>query len=220
MLGGMHAARRLLTVATLVAVAVAVVAWPARSASAAPRMLKGPYLQDLAPTSITVMWELDEPTAAHLVVDGPGGERAQDVPSAHVAEATISGLVPATRYRYRVEAGGQTWRPASSRPLRRSAHRRCRSRSWCSATVGPGTEAHRRVVERACRKKVPDFVVGTGDMVDDGAREDQWQQFFEVERQVMRDNVFFPAVGNHDRQGRGRTIDTYRRLLLGARQRR
>jgi 3',5'-cyclic AMP phosphodiesterase CpdA len=27
---------------------------------------------------------------------------------------------------------------------------------------------------------------------------------------VLRDNVYFPAVGNHDRQGRGRTADSYR----------
>ena len=43
--------------------------------SAAPKMLKGPYLQDLAPTSITVMWQLDEHAPAQLVVDGPGGQR-------------------------------------------------------------------------------------------------------------------------------------------------
>ena len=39
------------------------------------RMLKGPYLQDLAPTSITVMWQLDEAKAGKLIVNGPGGER-------------------------------------------------------------------------------------------------------------------------------------------------
>jgi 3',5'-cyclic AMP phosphodiesterase CpdA len=46
--------------------------------------------------------------------------------------------------------------------------------------------------------------------VDDGYRQDQWQQFFDVETPVLRDNVYFPAVGNHDRQGRGRTADSYR----------
>jgi 3',5'-cyclic AMP phosphodiesterase CpdA len=47
-------------------------------------------------------------------------------------------------------------------------------------------------------------------MVDEGSREDQWQQYFDVENKFLRDNVYFPAVGNHDRQGRGRTADTYR----------
>ena len=50
----------------------------------------------------------------------------------------------------------------------------------------------------------------TGDMVDDGAKAEQWQQFFDIEAAQMRDNVYYPAVGNHDRQGRGRTADTYR----------
>ena len=28
-------------------------------------------------------------------------------------------------------------------------------------------------------------------------------QYFDVENKFLRDNVYFPAVGNHDRQGRG-----------------
>ena len=44
-------------------------------ASAEPKMLKGPYLQDLAPTSITVMWQIDELAPARLVVEGPGGTK-------------------------------------------------------------------------------------------------------------------------------------------------
>ena len=59
-------------------------------------------------------------------------------------------------------------------------------------------------------QEVPDFILGTGDMVDEGFRQDQWQQFFDVENAMLRDNVYFPALGNHDRQGRGRTADTYR----------
>ena len=40
-----------------------------------PRMVKGPYLQDLAPTSITVMWQMEPQGPAKLVVEGPGGSR-------------------------------------------------------------------------------------------------------------------------------------------------
>src|SRR5438874_12366272 len=79
------------------------------TASAAPKMLKGPYLQDLAPTSITVMWQMDDLVPAKLVIEGPGGPREQDVPPDHIVEARVDGLQPATRYRYRVESSGQTW---------------------------------------------------------------------------------------------------------------
>lgn len=172
-----------------------------------PRMLKGPYLQDLAPTSITVMWHLDRAAPARLSIDGPGGERTLEVAAARIAEATIDRLAPSSRYRYRVEAGGQTWNgefataPAigADAPL---------SFIVVGDTRG-GVDAHRRVVERMAQE-VPDFVLGTGDMVDDGLRQEQWQQFFDIEDRLLRDNVYYPAVGNHDRQGRGRTADSYR----------
>src|SRR5438876_11608095 len=81
----------------------------AATASADPKMLKGPYLQNLAPSSITVMWQLDEPRPAKLTVTGPGGERVLDVGAARIAEATVDKLVPESRYRYRVDVAGQSW---------------------------------------------------------------------------------------------------------------
>jgi predicted phosphodiesterase len=176
-------------------------------ATAGPRMLKGPYLQDLAPTSITVMWQLETPAPATITVTGPDGSKTTAVDRARIAEATLSDLQPATRYRYRVEAAGGTWDGefATAPPIGKDV-------PFSFVVMGDtrnGTEQHRRVIERMSQE-VPDFVLGTGDMVDEGWRQDQWQQFFDVENQLLRDNVFFPAVGNHDRQGRGQTADTYR----------
>jgi hypothetical protein len=179
----------------------------AARADAAPKMLKGPYLQDLAPTSITVMFQLDEPVPATIVVGGPGGEKRYDVPAARIVEARLDGLQPATRYRYRVAVADKTWDGefATAPPNGKDV-------PIAFVVVGDsrdGADQHRRVIERMSRE-VPDFVLGTGDMVDDGARLDQWQTFFDVEDRLLRDNVYFPAIGNHDRQGRGRTADTYR----------
>src|SRR5690348_1632432 len=159
----------------------------ASAADAAPKMLKGPYLQDLAPTSITVMWQLDEPVPAKLIVTGPSGERTIDVPGDHIAEARIDGLQPSTRYRYRVAIDGQAWDGefATAPPIGKDV-------PFQFVVVGDsrnGLEQHRRVVERMAQE-VPDFVLGTGDMVDEGFREDEWQQFFDVEGQMLRDNVY------------------------------
>ncbi len=170
-------------------------------------MLKGPYVQDLAPTSITVMWQLDQAVAARVVIAGPGGERAIDVSAARISELTIDRLLPSTRYRYRVEAVGERWTGEFA-----TAPEVGTDVPFSFIVMGDtrnGIDAHRRVVERVAQE-VPDFVLGTGDMVDDGYRQDQWQQFFEIESELLRDNVYFPAVGNHDRQGRGRTADSYR----------
>ncbi len=170
-------------------------------------MLKGPYLQDLAPRSITVMWQLETPAPAVLTIDGPGGERSQEVEASRITESTITGLQPATRYRYKVTSAGGTWTGEFATAPEIGA-----DVPVTFVVIGDtrsGTDAHRRVIERMSQE-VPDFVLGTGDMVDEGHRQDQWQQFFDVENPMLRDNVFFPALGNHDRQGRGRTADTYR----------
>ena len=174
------------------------------------RMLKGPYLQDLAPTSITVMWHFDHAVPAHVVVEGPGGARAIEVAAARIGEATIDHLTPSSRYRYRVEAGAQTWSGEFA-----TAPEVGTDVPFSFSVMGDtrnGVDSHRRVVERMAQE-VPDFVVGTGDMVDDGSAEEQWQQFFDIEHRLLRDNVYFPAVGNHDRQGRGRTADSYRAFV-------
>jgi len=182
----------------------------ASTAMAAPKMLKGPYLQDLAPTSITVMWEMDTEVPAKLVVMGPGlpgRERTIEVAPAHIVEARIDKLEPASRYRYKVIVGDDTWEGEL-----RTAPPDGKDVPFTFVVYGDsrnGVEQHRRVVDRVSQE-VPDFVLGTGDMVDEGFRADQWQQFFDVESRLLRDNVYFPALGNHDRQGRGRTADTYR----------
>lgn len=188
-------------------ISIAIVVAAASAAHAEPKMLKGPYLQDLAPTSITVMWQLDEQREATLVVDGPGGKKAQTVAPARVAEAKVEGLAPSSRYSYTVTVGDKTWAGEL-----RTAPPDGKNVPFSFIVVGDSrssVEQHRRVVDRMSRE-VPDFVVGTGDMVDSGDRHDQWQQFFDVENSLFRDNIYFPTLGNHDRQGRGRTADSYR----------
>ncbi len=170
-------------------------------------MLKGPYLQDLAPRSITVMWQLQRPAAAKLTVIGPGGSRTIDVEPQRIAEARIESLQPASRYRYNVEVDGKTWEGEFA-----TAPEVGTDVPHSFIVMGDSrysADAHRRVVERVSQE-VPDFVLGTGDMVDEGHRQEQWQQFFDIENPLLRDNVYFPALGNHDRQGRGRTADSYR----------
>jgi len=182
----------------------------AGAAEAGPKMLKGPYLQDLAPSSITVMWQMDELVPAKLVVDGPGGQRTQPVAPARIVEARIENLQPASRYRYRVEVGDDVWKGEFA-----TAPETGKDVPFSFVVVGDSrgsVQQHRRVVQRMSQE-VPDFVLGTGDMVDEGFRQDQWQEFFDVENEMFRDNVYFPALGNHDRQGRGRTADSYRALF-------
>src|SRR5688572_17394386 len=88
---------------------ISVVACMTGSALAETKMLKGPYLQDLAPESITVMWQLETAKAAKLTVTGPGGEKVQTIDPTRIGEAKVEGLSPSSRYRYRVEIESTSW---------------------------------------------------------------------------------------------------------------
>src|ERR1019366_8226296 len=59
-------------------------------------------------------------------------------------------------------------------------------------------ELHRKIIQ-AISKADPDFVVHTGDLVTDGYDTAQWPVFFDIERDLLRKTVFFPVLGNHER---------------------
>src|SRR5690349_1188638 len=133
--------------------ACACVLFAAASAEAGGKMLKGPYLQDLAPSSITVMWQMDEMLPAKLIVDGPGGTRTQDVAPARIVEARVEGLHPASRYRYRVVVGDETWRGEFA-----TAPESGKDVPFSFIVVGDSRGSisqHRRVVQRMSQE-VPD----------------------------------------------------------------
>jgi len=168
---------------------------------------KGPYLQNVAPTSISILWETAKPAAGTLRVTGPDYDRTLPVSAARRQEVVVTGLAPSTRYTYEVTVGGRVEHGelATSPPDGAQSPFTFIVYGDTRSQLGP----HRRVTE-LLRAEVPDFLLGTGDLVDEGGKEEQWQQFFEIERELLRDNVLFPAVGNHDRQGRGRTADSWR----------
>jgi Icc-related predicted phosphoesterase len=64
-----------------------------------------------------------------------------------------------------------------------------------------GHSVHRAVIEAVSREQV-DFVVHTGDMVERGGKQDQWNLFFQIERPLLRKAPILPAIGNHDASGR------------------
>ncbi len=60
-----------------------------------------------------------------------------------------------------------------------------------------GHAVHRAVVEAAAREQV-DFLVHTGDLVEFGGRDEQWDRFFQIEQPLLEGAPIFPAIGNHD----------------------
>ena len=168
---------------------------------------KGPYLQNVSQTSITIVWQSDPSQGGVVEIEGTPVRRIESAPD-EIHEVVIDKLSPSHRYRYSVTVAGEriggqfaTAPPAGS--------------PFSFVVFGDTREnvsSHERVVDRV-REEAPDFIIETGDMVNEGSSEHDWQLFFDVERDLLHDNVLYPSVGNHDRQGRGRTADNYRKYF-------
>ena len=168
---------------------------------------KGPYLQNTNSSTATVMWETS-PARAGVVTLRTDPQRTFESPADEMHEVVINDLEPGRRYQYSVSIDGEVvsgefaTAPEPGAPFSFVVFGDSRS----------NVSSHERVVERV-RSEVPGFILGTGDMVNVGSSERDWQEFFDIERELLRENVMYPSLGNHDRQGRGRTADAYRRYF-------
>jgi tRNA (guanine-N7-)-methyltransferase len=184
----------------LVLILAATLVW-SKVAKAEARIVKGPYLTGLSDSSVDVRFELDLGSPATLAVvreDDAGGSPAvfssRDSAGMHSVRAT--GLDAATRYAYTVRLGGSvvggghfTTAPGhdSSAPINFLVYGDDRSDPTAHA-----------VVVRSMTQVPCDFLVNTGDVVEDGSSAADWQSFFEVEAQLLRNHPIFVAIGNHE----------------------
>jgi predicted phosphodiesterase len=66
-------------------------------------------------------------------------------------------------------------------------------------------EVHRKVIAAVLQHSHPDFVVQTGDLVNDGGDPAVWPIFFDIERDLLRQVAYYPALGNHERHSHNYT---------------
>ena len=85
--------------------------------------------------------------------------------------------------------------PDRGRPLRFAVYGDVRS----------GHDVHAEL-DQALAAEVPDFAILTGDLVDRGSDEGDWERFFEISGPLLRQLPIFPAIGNHEYASRGRGL--------------
>jgi hypothetical protein len=148
-----------------------------------------------------VRFELDTAAPADVEVapqgrDAGAARRFDDpgVSAMHVVHA--NGLVPATSYAYCVRVAGKQLisagfttapKPESGAPVTFLVYGDTRT----------DMTAHAAVV-RALANTPSDFLVNTGDLIEDGGRAEDWQSFFDVEGKLLQQRAMFVAVGNHE----------------------
>jgi hypothetical protein len=162
----------------------------AQMLAAGDKIVGGPMVVNPTPRSATVVWIVQ---SGEITLQSPAGQ-ARKAPSFRVEQTTLTGLDPNTRYGYDAsgqEAGKGSFKtpPAGSEPYHFVVYGDNRTRH----------DVHRQVIGALLKHGIPDFVLQSGDMVENGNDNSLWPIFFDIEKELLRQTVFFPALGNHER---------------------
>ena len=156
---------------------------------------RGPYLQSVTPDSIWVVWDTSQPSTGRLeygLTTELGQVVVENQESTH-HELQLTGLQPYTSYTYQVNGGRQGSFHTAAGPAQSSFH---------FAVYGDtrsGGAVHRKIGRRILEAR-PDFVLHTGDMVEFGEYNADWDDFFHVAAPLLRSAPFYPTLGNHEDQ--------------------
>lgn len=168
----------------------------------------GPYIQNVAPTSVVVSWRTGE------ALDGRVGFGIAEPTEAFVADAALrkvhevelAGLVEGTTYVYVVTSGGK---PTGDGSFKTAPPPGSEFSFAVYGDTRSDPAAHASVV-KAILESDPDFVLHVGDIVRAGGNLDSWiAEFFTPAADLIRTKAFYPALGNHEYAG-DRSAENYR----------
>jgi acid phosphatase type 7 len=166
-----------------------------------PHFVVEPYLQNVTPTSITVMWETSFPGTS-VVRYGVGAptETKEGPKDVTLHEVELTGLTPNTPHVYQVETVGPGGKVTST-PL------------TFGTAVGPDdafsfvligdtqkNPAVTRKIATLAWQRRPNFVVHLGDVVDNGPDKREWvHELFGPCKDLFSRVAVFPCIGNHEK---------------------
>ena len=159
-------------------------------AAAEETVAGGPFVVNVTGKTAKIAWVLRGPEVTLQPVSGA----PISSPSLRVESTSLTSLQPNTRYEYSIpglgEAGKGSFKtpPAGSEPFQFIAYGDNRTRH----------AIHRRIIAQILKRGIPDFVIQSGDMVENGDDSSQWPVFFDIEKELLRHTSFFPSLGNHE----------------------
>ncbi len=157
---------------------------------------KGPYVQHVGETTALVHVEVDPPVPAVLELGDAGAPAKLESKQAIGFHAfALTALEPGKRYTYTVKAGGATRTGSFVTAPKASADADFRFLIYGD---NRSDDAAHAAVVRAMVPKKTEFLLHTGDFVEDGSDPSQWQTFFDVEAPLLADRALFSCVGNHE----------------------
>lgn len=164
-------------------------------ASAADKVIGGPFVVNATSRSATVVWvvQSDEVTAK-----SQDGSETHTAGALHAESVTLTGLKAGTAYNYAVP-GKESLKGTFKTPPRGGTP------SFEFVVYGDTRtrhDVHRTVVAAIEKYAHPDFLLHTGDLVENGGDPSLWPIFFDIEGELLRTCALYPALGNHERHAR------------------
>lgn len=155
------------------------------------KVVGGPYVVNVTPHSAMVMWLVE---SGQVSIGKSPLNLDRTAPVLRPEKITLTGLAPGNQYYYQAfpGAGGKgsfKTPPVGDAQFQFVVYGDTRTRH----------EVHRTVIQGILKHADPDFILHTGDLVENGDDTSLWPTFFEIEGPLLRKAAFFPALGNHER---------------------
>ncbi len=175
---------------------LSILATPVFSTSTRPKHIHLGWLNDTR-TTVTISWrtEYESPGIVEYGLDSSYGQSVSG-PNGRIHHVELSNLEPETTYHFRCGCDG-----AWSRDL-----------SFTTAPSSPETPfkfvalgdsrtnmyVWNDICEAVSKSNAP-FCIHTGDLVSEGDRQEQWNQWFESGQSLLSGTVFMPTIGGHEK---------------------
>ncbi|MEN8248105.1 MAG: metallophosphoesterase [Bacteroidota bacterium] len=155
-----------------------------------PPKILGPYLQKMSHEEVTICWS----TYKGVTTINKNGKIEQEVNQYQQHQTILTRLKPNTTYTYDVlndgtdrGKGSFTTYPGKVEPFHFAVLGDTRTRH----------EVHQKIVDRIIDQD-PLFVVNTGDLVSRGNSMEDWEHFFRVTNNLIRNVPYYTVLGNHE----------------------
>ena len=157
---------------------------------AADKVIGGPLAVNVTARTATVVWIVQSDEAVMKTADG---SEVHNAPLLHSESVRFTGLKAGNSYQYEVPGrpdlkGSFKTPPAGEGQFEFVVYGDTRTRH----------DVHRKVIAALLEHCHPDFAVQTGDLVNDGGDPALWPIFFDIERDLLRQVAYYPALGNHE----------------------
>ncbi|MDI6791398.1 MAG: S8 family serine peptidase [bacterium] len=162
-------------------------------------IVRGPYLSSVTTNSIIINWGTnvsgDSRVDFGLTSAYDQSEYSSTQTTSH--SLTLTGLETSTTYHYQATSQNGTTVSSQDRAFRTAPYSHEPLTFAAFGDTRTGHDAHQTLVN-AIHSWGPDLVTNTGDLVNNGWHTSDWETFFEINRELMKEIPYYASIGNHE----------------------